>query len=59
MTLTEAVRLGLVHPATTVGALRMARFRDKDSFPARAGVRGSEYEYDTAALVAWDLARRS
>ena len=59
MTITEAVRLGLVHPATTVGALRMARFRDKDGFPARAGVRGSEYEYDTEALVAWDLARRS
>ncbi len=58
VTIGEAVRLGLVHPATTVGALRMARFRDPD-FPARAGARGSEYEYDTAALVAYDLARRA
>lgn len=58
VTLDQAVRLGLLHPATTKGALRMARFRDA-AFPARVGARGSEYEYDTAALVAWDLARRS
>src|SRR6185503_687143 len=58
VTIGEAVRLGLVHPATTVGALRMARFRDP-AFPPRAGLRGSEYEYDTAALAAYDLARRS
>ena len=58
VTIGEAVRLGLVHPATTVGSLRMARFRDP-AFPPRAGLRGSEYEYDTAALAAYDLARRS
>jgi len=58
VTIAEAVRLGLVHPATTVGSLRMARFRDP-AFPPRAGVRGSEYEYDTAALAAYDLARRA
>ena len=42
----------------TKGSLKMARFRDP-AFPARVSVRGSEYEYDTAALVAYDLARRS
>ena len=59
VTLSEAVRLGIVHPSTTVPALRMARFRDKEGFPPRAGLRGAEYEYDAAALAAYDLARRS
>ena len=58
VTLDEAVRLGLLHPATTKGALRMARFRDP-GFPPRVSVRGSEYEYAADALSAWDLARRS
>jgi hypothetical protein len=59
VTLSEAVRKGILHPATTVPALRMARFRDRDGFPRRAGLRGAEHEYDAAELVAYDLARRS
>jgi len=58
VTLSDAVRLGILHPSTTVPALRMARFRDAD-FPDRAGMRGAAMEYDAAALAAWDLARRS
>ena len=49
----------MLHPATTVPALRMARFRDKEGFPRRAGLRGAEHEYDAAELIAYDLARRS
>lgn len=58
VTLSEAVRLGILHPATTVPALRMARFRDP-GFPGHAGMRGAAMEYDAAALTAYDLARRS
>jgi hypothetical protein len=58
VTLREAVRLGVVHPATTLPSLRMARFRDAD-FPVRRELRGAEHLYAAAELAAYDLARRS
>jgi hypothetical protein len=54
--LAEAVRLGILHPDTTVGALRMARFRKQ--LPEPVGVRGAEYLYDQAALIDYDAGRR-
>ena len=58
VTLAEAVHLGVVHPDTTLSSLRMGRHRD-ERFPARAGQRGTDFEYDPAALAAWDQSRRS
>jgi hypothetical protein len=58
VTLAEAISLGIVHRRTTLGALKMARFRDKD-FPADKGLRGTAKVYDPAELAAWDQARRS
>src|SRR4249919_417291 len=54
--LKAAVDEGLLHPGTTLGALRMARHRK--NFPPRAGKRGSEYLYDPVELAAWDVGRR-
>jgi hypothetical protein len=58
VSLSDAVRLGHVHPETTLAALRMARHRD-DAFPERAGLRGMTHLYDPAALTAWDASRRA
>jgi hypothetical protein len=57
VTLAEAISLGIVHRRTTLGALKMSRFRDKD-FPAEKGMRGTAKVYDPAELAAWDQARR-
>ena len=57
-TFKEALRAGVLHPGTTLSGLEMGRFRDPD-FPDRAGLQGRAYEYDFAALAAWDFGRRS
>lgn len=54
--LAEAVHLGILHPDTTVGALRMARYRKQ--LPDPVGMRGAEYLYDPGALVEFDMGRR-
>lgn len=56
VSLSEAVRQGILHPGTTLGALRMARHRGQ--LPGHVDVRGSEYLYDPAALAGWDAGRR-
>jgi hypothetical protein len=58
VSLSEAVRLGVLHPDTTLGALRMARFRDRESFPEVRGQDGRADLFDRAALAAWDAGRR-
>ena len=59
VTLKEAVERRVVHPRTTHGALKMARFREKETFPKPTGQRGTSQVYDAADLAAWDQARRS
>lgn len=54
--LAEAVQAGILHPDTTVGALRMARFRKQ--LPAHVGMDGPEFLYDPAELAEWDAGRR-
>lgn len=54
--LAEAVQAGILHPDTTVGALRMARFRKQ--LPAHVGMDGPEFLYDPAQLAEWDAGRR-
>ncbi|HEY6276037.1 MAG TPA: hypothetical protein VIX86_06865 [Streptosporangiaceae bacterium] len=56
--LREAVASGRLLAGTTLGSLRMMRFRDRDGFPRPAGRRGSEDLYDLAALADYDEARR-
>lgn len=58
VSLQEAVRLGILHPSTTIASLRMARHRDP-AFPERKAVAGRDYLYDAADLAAYDEARRS
>jgi hypothetical protein len=57
VTLKEAVELRLIHPRTSLGALRQARFRGE--LPAEVGLRGTAKLYDPAALAMWDQERRS
>jgi hypothetical protein len=54
--LKEAAASGELHPGTTLGALRMARFRGE--LPESVGQRGAEYLYELAELVLWDAGRR-
>ena len=58
VTLDEAVKSGELYPDTTVGALRMCRFRDRETFPAAVGKRGPALLYDLAALKKYDDWRR-
>ena len=57
VSLSEAVRKGLLHPRTTLGSLRMARHRDGD-FPQPVGQNGVAHLYDAADLAGWDAGRR-
>lgn len=56
--LREAVESGELHPLTTLGALKMHRFRDRQAFPSERGHRGAEKLYDLGELAAYDEARR-
>ena len=57
MTLKEIVAKGRVRPATTVGALKMARFRDRGAFPEEKGHRGQAALYDPREVQDYDMAR--
>jgi hypothetical protein len=57
VTLKEAVERGRVRPATTVAALKMCRFRDRDGFPEKRGSDGQAALYDADELSAYDMAR--
>lgn len=57
VSLSEAVRDGLVRPSTTLGGLRMARFRDRQSFPEVRGRDRSADLFDAGELAAYDMAR--
>jgi hypothetical protein len=56
-TLKEIVDDGDVRPATTVGSLKMARFRDPNGFPGEKGRRGQAKLYDPKELSDYDMAR--
>lgn len=59
--ISEAVREGLVHPGTTIKAMRQARWRAQHGqgvFPESRGRRGSEDLYEPQELAAWDAGRR-
>lgn len=56
--LREAAESGRLHPATTHGSLKMARFRYRDKgWPEPVGKRGHEDLYDLDALIRFDMAR--
>jgi hypothetical protein len=59
VSLSEAVRLGILQPATTLAALRMARHRRaRTDFPEAVTQRGAEQLFDPVELSNWDAARR-
>jgi hypothetical protein len=57
VTLRAAVDGGHVRPGTTVGSLKMERFRHRKEFPEVKGHRGQSDLFDLEEIAAYDMAR--
>jgi len=64
VTVRQAIRQGILPPATTPGAVKQARWRDarrpegERVFPVQKGKRGPAPLYDAVELADWDAGRR-